>query len=114
MTDASLPPSPFLALPPSVHVARNELAFAIRDGYPVTPGHTLVIPLRHVVTWFDATREEQNAILSLVDEVKRELDRGVLASTRARPPARRSCICMSTSSRAMPAMSMIPAAASGT
>jgi superfamily II DNA or RNA helicase/diadenosine tetraphosphate (Ap4A) HIT family hydrolase/SOS-response transcriptional repressor LexA len=77
MTDATLSPSPFLALPPTAHVARNELAFAIRDGYPVTPGHTLVIPFRHVVTWFDATREEQNAILALVDDIKRQLDRGV-------------------------------------
>lgn len=80
MTDASLPPSPFLALPPTAHVARNELAFAIRDGYPVSPGHTLVIPFRHIATWFDATREEQIAILALVDEVKRQLDRGVAHS----------------------------------
>jgi len=78
MTDASRPPSPFLALPPTAHVVRNEIAFAIRDGYPVTPGHTLVIPFRHVVTWFDATREEQSAILALVDDVKGQLDRGVL------------------------------------
>jgi len=28
-------------------VAQNELAFVIRDGYPVTPLHTLVIPKRH-------------------------------------------------------------------
>jgi superfamily II DNA or RNA helicase/diadenosine tetraphosphate (Ap4A) HIT family hydrolase/SOS-response transcriptional repressor LexA len=78
MTDASRPPSPFLALPPTAHVVRNEIAFAIRDGYPVTPGHTLVIPFRHVVTWFDATREEQSAILALVDDVKGQLDCGVL------------------------------------
>jgi superfamily II DNA or RNA helicase/diadenosine tetraphosphate (Ap4A) HIT family hydrolase/HKD family nuclease/SOS-response transcriptional repressor LexA len=77
MTDASLPPSPFLALPSSAHVARNGLAFAIRDAYPVTPGHTLVIPFRHVATWFDATREEQNAIFALVDDIKRQLDCGV-------------------------------------
>src|SRR5688572_10051827 len=77
MTDASLPPSPFLALPPTAYVARNELAFAIPDGYPVTPGHTLVIPFRHVATWCDAARDEQNALLTLVDEIKRQLDRGV-------------------------------------
>ena len=77
MTDASLPPSPFLALPSTAHVARNELAFAIRDGYPVSPGHTLVIPFRHIATWFDATREEHTAILALVEEIKRQLDRGV-------------------------------------
>lgn len=66
--------SPFLALPPSEHVASNALAFAVRDGFPVSPGHTLVVPRRLVATWFDATREEQLAILDLVDAVKRSLD----------------------------------------
>jgi len=64
----------FLQLPTDLWVARNELAFAIRDSYPVTEGHTLVIPLRPVATWFEATRSEQTAILQLVDVVKKELD----------------------------------------
>jgi len=66
--------SPFLELSASKHVASNALAFAIRDGFPVSPGHTLIVPRRLVATWFDATREEQLAILDLVDEVKRSLD----------------------------------------
>ena len=66
--------SPFLAIPSSRWVASNALAFAVRDGFPVTPGHTLVIPRRLVATWFDAAREEQLALLDLVDEVKLQLD----------------------------------------
>lgn len=66
--------SPFLARPASAHVASNALAFAIRDGFPVSPGHTLIVPRRLVATWFDATREEQQAILELVDAVRRSLD----------------------------------------
>ena len=66
--------SPSLELPRSAWVAENELAFAIRDAAPVSPGHTLVITRRLVATWFEATREEQRAVLSLVDEVKRQLD----------------------------------------
>ena len=66
--------SPFLAIPQSAWVAFNALAFAIRDGFPVTKGHTLIIPRREVATWFEATREEQLALLDLVDEVKRRLD----------------------------------------
>ena len=65
----------FLDLPDSVWVAANELTFAIRDGHPVSPGHTLVITKRLVVTWFDATREEQIALLDLIDVVKLALDR---------------------------------------
>ena len=66
--------SVFVDLPESAHVAANELAFAVRDKHPVTPGHTLVVPRRIVSTWFDATVEEQHAIFALVDEVKAALD----------------------------------------
>ena len=66
--------SPFLKLPQDRWVAANELAFAIRDGYPVSPGHTLVVPHRLIATWFDATADEQVAIFALVDVVKRQLD----------------------------------------
>ena len=66
--------SVFLEMPASRWVASNDLAFAIRDGFPVTEGHSLVIPKRVVATWFEATREEQRAILDLVEEVKRQLD----------------------------------------
>lgn len=67
-------PSPFTAMPPHEHVAANELAFAIRDANPVTPGHSLVIPRREVATWFEATPEEQIAIMALVTEVKDGLE----------------------------------------
>ena len=67
-------PSPFLERPTSDWVASNALAFALRDSYPVTPGHTLIIPKREVATWFDATAEEQAAIMDLITEVKHALD----------------------------------------
>ena len=55
-------------------VAENDLAAAFRDRYPVSPGHTLVITKRHVPAWFEATREEQHALLELVEVVKNALD----------------------------------------
>jgi len=67
--------SVFLAIPREHWVGENALAFAIRDKYPVTEGHTLVIPKRVVATWFDADRREQRAILDLVDEIRLALDR---------------------------------------
>ena len=69
------PDSPFLAIPEAAWVASNALAFAIRDGYAVTEGHTLVIPRRVVPTWFDASAEERTALFALVDAVKADLDR---------------------------------------
>ena len=66
--------SPFLTLPESAWVASNELAFAILDRFPVSPGHTLIVTRRLVETWFNATPEEQSAVWALVNEVKRRLD----------------------------------------
>ena len=67
--------SPFSQISPEQWVASNALAFAVRDNYPVSPGHTLVVPRREVATWFEATTEEQAAIFELVDEVRNALDR---------------------------------------
>jgi diadenosine tetraphosphate (Ap4A) HIT family hydrolase len=66
--------SPFIELPESSWVASNALAFAVRDRYPVSPGHTLIATRREVPTWFDASRDEQQAIFELVTDVKRILD----------------------------------------
>jgi diadenosine tetraphosphate (Ap4A) HIT family hydrolase len=65
---------PFCEVEPRRVIASNELALALRDGYPVSPGHTLVVPLRHVASWFETTPEEQRALMALLETVKAELD----------------------------------------
>jgi diadenosine tetraphosphate (Ap4A) HIT family hydrolase len=62
-----MPASVFSVLGPDTYIASNDLAFAVRDRYPVSPGHTLVIPRRVISTWFDATPAEQLAILDLIE-----------------------------------------------
>ena len=47
---------------------------AICDGYPVSPGHALVIPRRHIPSLFDATEPEQSALLSMVNSTKAIID----------------------------------------
>ena len=66
--------SPFLERDPKDWVASNDLAFAIQDAFPVSPGHTLVVPRRLFASWFEATPEERAAIFELVDVVRRQLD----------------------------------------
>ncbi len=51
-------------------ITENELALAFHDICPVSPGHLLIIPKRHVETYFDATFEEHAAMNSLVYTVK--------------------------------------------
>lgn len=67
--------SPFLLIPREQWVASNASAFAIRDRFPVSPGHTLLVPRRLVSTWFEATREEQHALFDLLDVVRQLIDR---------------------------------------
>jgi len=67
-------PSPFLSISPDDWIASNSAAFAIFDGFPVSPGHALVITRRVVATWFEATPAEQAALMELVNVVKAKLD----------------------------------------
>ncbi len=52
----------------------KELAYSARDTYAVSPGHTLVIPRRHVASFFDLTPEEINACMELITEERKLLD----------------------------------------
>ena len=63
-------PCPFCTLLPERIIDSNDLALVIRDGYPVSPGHTLVIPKRHIGTWFEITQAEQQALLNLLAKAK--------------------------------------------
>ena len=62
---------PFCNLNQTDILEYDKLAFAFRDGYPVTELHTLVVPRRHVATYFDLTDEERQSIHKLL-ETQRE------------------------------------------
>lgn len=54
-------------------VDKNTLALAFEDKYPVTKGHTLIIPKRHVSDYFDLHQPEINAIHQLLHKRKAQL-----------------------------------------
>lgn len=60
----------FCEIPLERIIAENELSYAIRDGFPVTPLHTLVIPKRHAVTYFDLTEAEVLACNNLIQQLR--------------------------------------------
>jgi diadenosine tetraphosphate (Ap4A) HIT family hydrolase len=55
-------------------VMKNEFAFAVYDINPVSKGHTLIIPFRHVADFFETTLAEQAAFLELAGWLKELLD----------------------------------------
>ena len=71
-----MPDCPFCSLGDTPLVYESELVVAFRDRFPVTEGHTLVIPRRHVATYFDANAFEQGELWRAVEHVKRDLDAG--------------------------------------
>jgi ATP adenylyltransferase len=55
-------------------IAENDLAYAIRDGYPVTPLHSLIIPKRHAETYFELGQSEINACSELLRKMRNEIE----------------------------------------
>lgn len=51
----------------------NEHAFVIRDSFPVTQRHSLVIPKRHVADFFDLTEEEVLACYTLLKQARMKI-----------------------------------------
>jgi diadenosine tetraphosphate (Ap4A) HIT family hydrolase len=51
-------------------IARNDLCYVIWDRFPVSKGHLLIIPFRHVPDFFLLTIEEKQAMVALVDVCK--------------------------------------------
>jgi diadenosine tetraphosphate (Ap4A) HIT family hydrolase len=68
------PTCPFCSLPDSRIVIGNERGVVIRDAYPVSLGHTLIIPRRHVGSFFDLAGPEQAALLELLGRARTALD----------------------------------------
>jgi len=67
----------FLDIPATEWIASNELAFAIRDRYPVSKGHTLVIPRTHVADLWQVSAPLSAALASAVIRVGRAIDRAL-------------------------------------
>ena len=52
---------------------RNGHAIAFKDSFPVSEGHTLVVPKQHVTSLFDLPAEVRQSVWALVAEVRSRL-----------------------------------------
>jgi len=66
---------PFCSIPDDRIVGRLGTAFAIRDVFPVSPGHTLIIPRRHIGSLFGIPGSDLLDLLQLLAQTKAALDR---------------------------------------
>ena len=65
---------PFCALEPERIIDESPTWLVVRDGFPVSPGHTLIIPKRHVATFFDLDKHEFVELQDLINNAKKKLD----------------------------------------
>ncbi|WP_247869714.1 HIT family protein [Herbaspirillum sp. ST 5-3] len=71
--ESTTPPCPFCAISDAVFLL-NQHVHARWDLHPVTPAHALLVPNRHVASFFDTTDDERAALLQLLKEAKALLD----------------------------------------
>jgi diadenosine tetraphosphate (Ap4A) HIT family hydrolase len=64
---------PFCTLPAERILHRHGTAIALRDAYPISPGHTLIVPTRHVGSFFETTQAERTDLLALLDQARAQL-----------------------------------------
>ena len=67
-------PCPFCTLPDERIIDQNDHGLVIRDGFPISPGHTLIIPKRHTGSFFDLTETERSDLLLLLDKAKLDVE----------------------------------------
>ena len=66
---------PFCRLARRVEViCETATCVAFYDGYPVSPGHALIVPKRHVASYFDLTHHEREAMNVMLQYVRQKVD----------------------------------------
>lgn len=66
---------PFCRLARRVEIiCETATCVAFYDGYPVSPGHALIIPKRHVASYFDLTHHEREAMDVMLQYVRQKVD----------------------------------------
>jgi diadenosine tetraphosphate (Ap4A) HIT family hydrolase len=65
---------PFCSMDISRVLISNQFAVATADAFPVSEGHALIIPKRHISSIFEATEEELAHIFKLVAQTRELLN----------------------------------------
>lgn len=71
---------PFCNLKAARIWSENTVALAFYDGFPVTDGHTVIIPKKHVVSIFDLSLDDQKTVWALVVEARERLAKKYLTA----------------------------------
>lgn len=65
---------PFCEMPQSRIIHESENAMVVRDGFPISNGHSLIIPKHHYPDFFSLPENIRTELFELVDIAKKQLD----------------------------------------
>src|SRR3954465_10291304 len=68
---------PFCRLPAERGLDSNAHARAVADAFPVSAGHSLILPRRHIADFFELTAAEVAAVHELLLRARDRLDRSL-------------------------------------
>jgi len=57
-------------IPPDQHLLRGEHFFVIKDAFPVSPGHCLIVSRKPRTDYFELSEDERHELTALVHEVR--------------------------------------------
>ena len=66
---------PFCSFDPVRVLHESASAVVLTDGFPVSPGHCLIVPRRHVGSWFETSDDERREMLDRLDDARASIQR---------------------------------------
>lgn len=69
-----MPTCPFCQPDPNNILLECLFTYALWDNYPISVGHVLIVPKRHIPSLFNANLEEQTALLVTLDQARQRLN----------------------------------------
>lgn len=66
--------SVFMDIPPDMHVLQGKHFFVIKDGFPVSPGHCLIVSCKSRADFFDLNQDERSELSELILEVRKWIE----------------------------------------
>ena len=67
-------PCPFCTLLQARIIDASSYGLVVRDAFPISPGHTLIIPKRHAGSFFNLSSEEREDLMSLLGTAKANVE----------------------------------------
>ena len=55
-------------------IAKNDFGVVLPEPNSLSQGHSVIVPLRHVASFFEITDKERKSLMSLLEQARNELN----------------------------------------